>query len=329
MRIIMFSVREDEKPAIQEWEERNEIEIVPVSGDLSLETIDLVEGFDGVCIQQRTELKDERVYKKLSDFNIKQLSLRTAGYDILDRDLANHYKLKITNVPAYSPRSVAELVVTQVMRLIRNFPLIEASMAQGDFRWSGRVAREVHTLTIGIIGAGNIGGTTARLFNALGANVIAYDPVIRDELKAVLTYKVAMEDVLEKADVVSLHVPLDQTTINLIDTEAFDQMKKGAYLINAARGPVVDTDALVAALESGHLAGAALDTLANEQYFFNQDLRIQGLPDEDLKRLMKMDNVLITPHIGFYTTEAVQNMVDSALDSAASIILNGKSENEV
>lgn len=329
MKLIMFSVREDEKAAVNRWEKRNGIEIAPVSEDLSNENINLVEGFDGICIQQRTELKDEQLYKKLSDFNIKQISLRTAGYDIVDLKLAKAYGLKVTNVPAYSPRSVAELVVTQAMRLIRNFPVIESNMEKGDFRWSGLVAKEIHTLTVGIIGAGHIGGTTARLFNALGAEVIAYDPVEHHELKGILTYKRSQEDVLRSADIVSLHVPLDKSTTSLIGGEALNQMKAGSFLINAARGPVVDTAALIQALESGKLAGAALDTLPNEQYFFNQDLMGADLPDDHLAKLMKMPNVLITPHIGFYTTEAVQNMVDSALDSAVSVIIKGSSKHEV
>lgn len=328
MKIIMFSVREDEKEAVKEWEERNNISVTTVREDLSVENIDLVKGFDGLSVQQVTDLHDEEIYQKLADFNISQISLRTAGYDIIDTEMAKKHKLTITNVPAYSPRSVAELVLTQTMRLIRHFPSLESHLDQGDFRWRGLVAKEIHTLTIGIIGAGKIGSAAARLFHALGAEVIAYDPVRRKELEAVLTYKESQKDVLEASDVVSLHVPLNLSTINLIDEEALNQMKPKAYLINAARGPVVDTEALIKALERGKLAGAALDTLTNEQGVFNQDLRKKELPD-NLKQLMAMDNVLITPHIGFYTTEAVRNMVDIGLDNTVAVLKNGKSKNEV
>jgi len=325
----MFSVREDEKPAIKNWGEQNKVEITTVSEDLSTETVDLAEGYEGICVQQRTELKDEELYRNLSDFNIKYLALRTAGYDIVDLDLARKYKVIVTNVPEYSPRSVAELVLTQVMRLIRNLPIIEANMIQGDFRWSGLVAKELHTLTIGIIGAGRIGGTVARLFSSLGATVIAYDPLPREDLKDVLIYKQCQKEVLSESDVVSIHVPLNKETTTLIDDEAMHQMKNGAFLINAARGPVVDTQALIAALEAGEIAGAALDTLVNEAYFFNQDLRGQKIPDEHLNKLMEMNNVLITPHIGFYTDEAVKNMVDTALNCVKELVSTGESDNEV
>jgi D-lactate dehydrogenase len=329
MKLIMFSVRDDELAAVNEWSRSRKVDVVTVQEDLTLDTVEKVNGFDGVCIQQRTDITNEAVYKRLSDFGIKQLSLRTAGYDIIDMNLARKYNIKITNVPAYSPRSVAELVLTQTMRLIRQFPSIESDMAKRDFRWSGRIAREIHTLTIGVIGAGRIGGTTARLFRALGATVIAYDPVRNEDLEAVLTYKSSQEEVLAESDIVTLHVPLDYTTRQLIDETALDYMKSGAFLINAARGPVVDTSALIKALHSGQLAGAALDTLDNEQNVFNQDLRGKELTDKNLDALMKMHNVLITPHIGFYTTEAVRNMVDIGLDSAVSILTSGRSENGV
>lgn len=329
MKIIMFSVREDEKLAIESWEERHGIEVTPLKDDLNLENVELVEGYDGVCIQQRANLTEEEIYEKLENFGIKQLSLRTAGYDIIDFDLAKKYHLKITNVPAYSPTSVAELVIMQALRLIRNNPIVEANMLRGDFRWSGLVAKEINTLTVGIIGAGRIGGTAAGLFNALGANVIAYDPVEREELKDIVTYKSSQNEVLQEADVVSLHVPLDETTTHLIDEDALKRMKNDAYIINAARGPVIDIIALIQALKENKIAGAALDTLPNEQYFFNHDLSGKEIPDDHLKTLMNMDNVAITPHIGFYTTVAVQNMVDIALGSVLDILQNGRSENEV
>lgn len=325
----MFSVREDEKPALEAWEERHGIEVTPVNEPLTLENVDLVDGYDGLCIQQRIDLTETEFYEKLESFGIKQIALRTAGYDIIDLDLAKKHQLKITNVPAYSPTSVAELVVMQALRLIRNNSIVEDNMSRGDYRWTGLVAKEINTLTVGIIGAGRIGGTAAGLFKALGANVIAYDPIEREELKETLTYKSSQKEVLEEADVVSLHVPLDETTTNLIDAEALEQMKDDAYLINAARGPVIDVDAFIQALKENKIAGAAVDTLPNEQHFFNHDLTGKELPDENLKTLMDMNNVVITPHIGFYTTSAVQNMVDIALGSALDIVKTGKSENEV
>lgn len=329
MKLIMFSVREDERPALKAWEEQHGVEVTPITDPLTPENIELVNGYDGICIQQRVDITEEAIYEQLEKFGIKQIALRTAGYDIIDLELAKKYHLKITNVPAYSPTSVAELVVMQALRLIRNNSILEDNQSRGDFRWGGLIAKEINTLTVGVIGAGKIGGTTARLFHALGANVLAYDPVQREELEDIVTYEASQKAVLEKADIVSLHVPLDETTMYLIDETAFNQMKSDAYIINAARGPVINVNALIQALEQNKIAGAALDTLPNEQNFFNHNLSGKELPDENLKRLMEMNNVLITPHIGFYTTVAVKNMVDIALGSVLDIIQTGKSTNEV
>ncbi|QAA21446.1 D-2-hydroxyacid dehydrogenase [Sporolactobacillus terrae] len=328
MKIIMFSVRDDEEAAIRKWEKKTGVRVDINQLELNADTADQTQGYDGIVIQQRSRISDPVVYEKLEKNGLKQLSSRTAGYDMVDLEQASAHGLVVTNVPAYSPNSVAELALTQTMRLIRNLPLFDARGAEQDFRWAGLMAREIRTLTVGIIGAGRIGGTAARLFKALGATVIANDIVERDELKDSVTY-VSKEELLRTADVVTLHVPLMESTTHLIDANALALMKNDAVLINASRGPVVDTDALIAALQNKQLAGAALDTLDGEECVFNQDLRGKALPSEQLKTLRTLPNVLITPHIGFYTNNAVKNMVEISLNDVLTIVKTGTSEHQV
>ena len=264
----------------------------------------------------------------MKNLGLKQISTRTAGYDVINVKLAHENGLKVTNVPAYSPRSVAELALAHTMRLIRNLELFDERAEEQDFRWIGLKGKEIHTLTIGIIGAGRIGGTAAKLFNALGAKVIAYDIKQNPELNEVLTYK-SLNEVLQESDVISLHVDLNETTKGLIGSEELALMKPTAFLINECRGPVVDTDALIAALKNKKLAGAALDTLTGEENFFNFDLRGKELPSEQLKELRAMNNVILTPHVGFYTNVAVQNMVDISLNDVLAIISEKRSDHEI
>lgn len=327
MKILMMSVRDDEKEAITEWEKRNNIEVKTVDWELRLDKVEKLVGYDGIVIQQRSKV-EKAVYPALKAIGIKQITLRTAGYDVVDIDLARENNLVITNVPAYSPRSVAELALAHTMRLIRKLEIFDERMARQDFRWAGLQATEIHSLTVGIIGAGRIGGTTAKIFDALGAKVIAYDLVERDELKSIVDY-MSKEEVLRNADVICLHVDLNQTTVDLMGAKEFELMKPTAYLINECRGPVVETDALIAALEEKKIAGAALDTLTGEENFFNFDLQNKDLPSTQLKKLRAMDNVILTPHVGFFTNIAVQNMVDISLNDVV-LILNGKtSEHQV
>lgn len=328
MKIIMFSVRDDEEAAIRKWEQKNGVQVTINRHELDAESVKLAQGYDGIVIQQRNRISDPIIYETLEAFGLKQLTSRTAGFDMIDTDQATAHGLVVTNVPAYSPNSVAELAVTQAMRLIRNLSLFDKRGRQQDFRWSGLMAREIRSLTVGVIGAGRIGGTAARLFKALGATVIANDVVQRDDLSDVLTY-VSKEELLRQADIVTLHVPLMESTTKLIDADALALMKQDAFLINASRGPVVDTDALITALQSRKIAGAAVDTLTGEEHFFNQDLRGEEIPNEQLQTLRAMPNVLITPHIGFYTNLAVQNMVEISLNDVLTILKTGKSEHQV
>ncbi|MCO7175770.1 D-2-hydroxyacid dehydrogenase [Sporolactobacillus kofuensis] len=324
----MFSVRADEESAIQAWAEKTGVQVDTNQLELDAETAKLTKDYDGIVIQQRNHLSDPAIYETLEKNGLKQLALRTAGYDIVDLEQASAHGLIITNVPAYSPNSVAELALTQAMRLIRNLELFDERGRQQDFRWAGLMAREIRSLTVGIIGAGRIGGTAARLFKGLGATVIANDIVERDDLKDVLTY-VSKEELLKTADVITLHVPLMDSTTHLIDADALALIKPDAVLVNASRGPVVDTDALIQALQNKKIAGAALDTLDGEEYFFNHDLRGKELPSEQLKTLRALPNVLITPHIGFYTNLAVQNMVEISLNDVLAILKTGQSEHQV
>lgn len=319
MKIILLSVRDDELPAIKQWQQKHpNIELQTADWELHPDTVDRLQGFDGVIIQQRSQIGDE-VYPELKRLGFKQLTSRTAGFDVINMPLATANNLKVSNVPAYSPHSVAELALTHTMRLIRQLTLFDARMQEQDFRWQGLQAAEISSLTIGIIGAGRIGSTTARIFHSLGAHVIANDTKPDHKLDDILTFK-TKEEVLQTADVVCLHVDLNETSKNLIDAQALSLMKPNAYIVNECRGPVVDTDALIQALEKKQIAGAALDTLTGEENFFNIDLRGKDIPSEQLKKLRSMNNVIITPHIGFYTNIAVQNMVDISLDDAVSLI---------
>ena len=328
MKILMYSVRDDERAAIKEWANRHpNVQVDTNTVPLHLKTAKLVEGYDGMVIQQRGKVEKE-VYPVLKAAGLKQIASRTAGFDMVDLTEAKKNGLIVTNVPAYSPRSVAELALTHTMRLIRNLEIVDKREEHQDFCWEGLQAKEIHSLTVGIIGAGRIGGTSAKLFHALGAKVIAYDVKPRKELEEILTYR-TKEELLKEADVVCLHVDLNPTSVNLMDEKAFALMKPTAYLVNECRGPVVDTQALIKALKEKRLAGAALDTLTGEENFFNFNLENKPLPSEDLIELRKMDNVIITPHIGFFTNIAVQNMVDISLDDVITTLNGQKSPHQV
>lgn len=332
MKILMFSAREHELPAISKWIEENEnnIQVDTIKEGLSSLTVDKAKGYDGISIQQTNLINEPIVYEKLKEFGIKQIASRTAGVDMIDLDQAVKNDLIITNVPAYSPNSVAELAVTQTMNLLRNMHLIYRNVHAGDFRWSANlIAREIRSITVGIVGTGKIGSTAAKLFKGLGANVIAFDAYENESLQDILTYKDTLEDLLKESDVVSLHTPLTEETKHMINKDNLKLMKKNSYLVNAGRGGIINTDDLIEALENGIIAGAALDTFETEGTFLNQVIPHHDLTDPQIKKLLNMENVLFTHHIGYFTTTAVDNIVSISLDCVKDVLNTGNSANNV
>jgi len=325
MKIIMYSVLPEEKPYIKAWSQKTGNEVTMLDVSLSTDTVALAKGYDGIDIQQVTTIHEPVIYEKLASYGLKQLTARMVGFEIINLEAATQNGLTVTNIAAYSPRAIAELGVTQAMRLIRQLGYFDQQMAQGNFLWNGLISQEIHNLTVGIIGAGHIGGASAQIYAALGAKVIAVDPVYNVELEPYLEYT-DLKSVLTQADIVSIHTPLQADTINIINEKSLKQMKPSAYFINMARGGLVDTKALIDALQKGEIAGAALDTLADETDYFEQQVDPATLP-QDYKTLQAMPNVMITPHSAFFTNTAIKNIVEIGLNDVVTLVNGGKSHN--
>ena len=322
MKIICYGVIKMEEKIIENWAQKNQVEIKIVHDDLSADNAGLAQGFDGVSSEGNLPV-GASVYEKFKQFGIKQLSVRQVGVDNQDLAAAKKNGIKITNVAAYSPRAIAELGVTDAMYLLRKIGIYQDRMAHGDFTYDkSTISTEIFNCTVGIIGAGHIGGASAHLYSALGAKVLACDPVYDASLEPYLTYT-DFDTILAESDIISLHTPLLASTENMINKTAFDKMKKKPILINVARGGLVDTQALIAALKNGQISAAALDTLADETDFYDKKNMLNSLP-EDYKELKAMPQVLITPHIAFFTKLAVKNSIEIALNDAKTIISGGE-----
>lgn len=323
MKIAMYNVSPAEKDAVISWEKKtgNEAKIIPAT--LTAETVDQAKGCDGLSTMQTNSIADEVIYRKLHDFGIKQIGLRIVGTNIINFDLAKKYDLLITHVPVYSPRAIAEMAVTQAMYLLRKIGRFHHNMDQNyDFSYpKSLISDEIFNKTVGLIGVGNIGSAVAQIFSALGAKVLAYDIVYNPANEPFLTYA-DFDTVIKKSDIISLHTPLLPSTKNMISSQQFKEMKDSAYLINDARGGLVNTQDLISALQNKEIAGAGLDTVADETTYFGKKVTAKDVP-EDYKTLDAMPNVVITPHAAFFTKTAVKNMVRICLKDTVDII-NGK-----
>lgn len=329
MKLIMYSVGDKEVPFIKSYADKQGYDIKMVDQPLNDDTVDLAKGYDGVSIQQTSSLGSEKVYEKLASFGIKQISARMVGVDMINLDAAKANNLKITNVPVYSPRAIAEMGVAHAMYLLRRIGIFKQRMVEDhDFAWSkDMISNEIYNLTVGVIGLGNIGGATAQIYKALGAKVIAYDPSYNVEYEPFVEYT-DFDTVIKNADILSLHTPLLPSTENMIAAPQFKEMKDTAYLINMARGKLVNTADLIAALKNHEIAGAGLDTLGDETTYFSKKVSAEDVPD-DFNELIQMPNVVITPHTAFLTKTSVRNMVEISLNDAVKIINGGYSKNEI
>ncbi|NJE29922.1 hydroxyacid dehydrogenase [Thermococcus sp. 18S1] len=223
---------------------------------------------------------------------LKVIGRAGVGLDNIDLEAAKERGIKVVNSPGASSRSVAELAVALMFNVARKVAFADRKMREGTWAKKQAMGIELEGKTLGVVGFGRIGYEVARIAHALGMKVLLYDPYPNEErAKEVGGTFASLEDLLRESDVVTLHVPLIDATYHLINEERLKLMKPTAILINAARGAVVDTEALVKALQEGWIAGAGLDVFEEEP-----------LPADH--PLTKLDNVVLTPHIGASTVEA-------------------------
>jgi D-3-phosphoglycerate dehydrogenase len=254
-------------------------------------------------------------YAKLPGELLRQLTRCKAigrfglGVDNIDIKAAAALGISVTYVPDYCMHEVSDHAIALLLALARKITLSNKLVQSG--RWEMSAMVPIHRLAgqvLGLIGFGNIPRALAPKAKALGLRVVAHDPyVARESLASAGVEGMSFDDLLALSDFVSIHAPLTPATRGLLNSQAFGKMKRGALLINTARGPLVDEDALIAALDSGRLGGAALDVVATE-------------PLEVSSKLIGRDNVILTPHTAFYSVEALNELQTKCASDVARVL---------
>ncbi len=327
MKLIMFHADGMQMDIAKNWAKKNQVEITFIPELLSMYNIDCVKGYDGLINSQAAGTIDERIYPTLHAFGIKQIALVSAGYDLYNLDLASKNDLLITNVPSYSPESIAEYTVLTALNLVRKNQVIIKNVENGDYRWSPSICGGVLARKkVAVIGVGRIGKIVAKLFYGFGCQVIGYSPKQDDEIKGIITYTDTLEEAIQDADIVTLHMPASKENTHLFDIDMFRQFKRGAIFLNMARGSIVDTKGLLQALDEGILYGVGIDTYENEQVVVQHTGVVE---DAVFNNLIQRDNVMYSPHIAYFTDEAIRNMVEGALNACVEVIKTGTSKYRV
>jgi D-3-phosphoglycerate dehydrogenase len=238
---------------------------------------------------------------------LKVIGRAGIGVDNIDVEAASERGIRVVNTPGATTTSVAELTLGALLSLARSLHVADASMRRGEWRRSEMQGFELKGKLLGIVGFGRIGREVARLAQAFGMRVVATDPYL-EESHAAGVHLHTLDDVLSRADFVTIHVPLSDDSVGLLGRDQIARMKRGAYLLNLSRGGLVDEAALADALDSGHLAGCALDTYAEEP------------PGESLDRLRGNPRALLLPHIGATTREGQIRVGMELVDNVAKAV---------
>lgn len=248
----------------------------------------------------------------LREVGVEYVATRSVGCDHIDVSFAESVGIAVEAVP-YSPDSVADYTLMLMLMVLRHARSVIGRADAHDYRLHHVRGRELRDLTVGVIGTGRIGGAVVDRLRGFGCRILAHDA-----RPGVAADYVALDALLEQSDVVTLHTPLTAETHRLLDRRRIERMKRGAVVVNTARGALLDTEALVSALESGSLGGAALDVLEGEEGIFYADCSAEPISNELLPRLHALPHVLISPHTAYYTDRALRDIVERSLANCRS-----------
>jgi D-specific alpha-keto acid dehydrogenase len=269
-------------------------------------SIELVSGNRCISVGHKTPVANSTLLA-LSRAGVRYVSTRSIGCNHIDVSYAQSVGIAVGNV-AYSPGSVADYTLMLMLMAVRNAKSVILRADTHDYRLGDVRGRELRDLTVGVIGTGRIGAAVMDRLRGFGCRVLACDR----RPKAAADY-LPLDELLQLSDIVTLHTPLNADTNHLLNRRRIEQMKRGAYIINTGRGPLLDTEALVLALESGRLGGAALDVVEGEEGIFYADCRSKPIDSKALLRLQELPNVIISPHTAYYTDHALSDIVENSI----------------
>ncbi len=302
----------DVKPYDKLWFDRlnKDYEVHYYESRLSPSTARLAEGCSGVCAFVNDDIGGETI-EVLKGLGVKVLAMRCAGYSNVDFKSA-HQNIHVLRVPAYSPYAVAEHAMALLLSVNRKTHRAYSRTRDFNFSIVGLTGTDLYKKTVGVIGTGKIGQVFINICRGFGMNVLAYDPYpVKD---SDYTY-VDFDTLLQKSDFISLHCPLTEDSFHLLNESAFEKMKDGVLIVNTSRGALIESGALLAALNSGKVRGAGLDVYEEEAELFFEDFSGTIIHDDILALLVSRPNVLITSHQAFLTEEALENIAKTTLDN--------------
>ncbi|MDO9559300.1 MAG: NAD(P)-dependent oxidoreductase [Syntrophales bacterium] len=338
MKAAFFDLEGWEMPIISEAFKGKGIEVIKAENKL-MEKSMLADIKDAEIISVSFSAVDKSVIEALP--KLKLISTRTTGFDQIDLNSAKQKGIAVINVPSYGENTVAEYAFALLLTLSRRMSMTFTRSLFGIFDQKAIRGNDLLGKTLGVIGTGRIGQRLVKMAAGFEMNIICFDPYPNKGLIEQFGVKyVPIEELLRTSDLISIHAPYTKENHHLINTESLKLVKKGVLLVNTARGPIVDTSAVLQAVKDGILGGVALDTFEGEQIWIKEEnilaMETDSLPPaEAFKKalesffLQRFKNVVLTPHNAFNSHEAVRRIIDTSLLDMAAFAEKGDCEHRI
>ncbi len=321
IKILAFEVREDEIPAFERIQKNVPVEIVLNPKRLDMESLHLCQGYQAVTVLGHSTL-DRKLLTALKEMGIRAVSTRTVGVNHIDLEAAKEVGMMVCNTN-YGAECVADYTVMLMLMCLRNYKPALWRMQVNDYSLAGLQGRQMASLTVGIVGTGRIGTQVMQDLSGFGCRMLCYDPYPNETAKKLGQY-VPLDEIWRQCDAISFHVPLTEENRNMVNRETIRQMKDGVILINTARGELMDVEALTDAVENEKIGKLAMDVFQEEQGIYHENLRDDIVKNRAMAYLRQFPNVVMTPHMAFFTQEAVESMVLGGVRGLYELLTSGK-----
>ena len=312
MKVMAFDARPDERAFFDHFGQSLNMDLELQPGTLTVDNAGLTRGFDGISC---TCDLPAPVLEKLAENGVRYAALRTIGYDNVDLEAAKRLGIRVSHA-GYSPYSVANYTVMLMLMCIRKavYIMFRSHTADNSLGAAGSArGMEMQNLTVGVIGTGRIGKAVIQNLSGFGCHIVAHDPYPSEEMKKMGVEYVSLDSLYAQSDIVTLHTFLNDETFHMINAESIRKMKPGVVIINCARGALIDTRALIEGIESGRIGSVGVDCFEGEDdvdHSYNSHVT-----NHDYIILKSFQNTIVTPHVAFFTDQAVFDMVQCSLES--------------
>ena len=310
MKIKMYEVREDEKKAIERVAEELGADVSISSNILTPQEAESLRGIDGVSILGRTTVNKE-LLDGLKKAGVGYVSTRTVGYNHMDVAYAAEVGIRLCNAN-YPPYGVAEFTIMLMLLALRKYKPAMWRQGVNDYSLSGLQGREIRNMTVGVMGTGKIGRAVIKDLGGFGCRILAYDPYPAEDLKNTVEY-VDGDTLLRTSDIITLHIPLMESTRHMINREAIAKMKTGVVIINASRGELTDIEALTEGIETEKIGALAMDVFEDENGIYHESRINDIIRNRKMAYIRQFPNVVLTQYMAFYTDANTDSMVECGI----------------